>query len=81
MTLPHERTRAVIQVTNFLVRLSSPYGEDGLKGIPKAVREEARALLRHFPLPSDLLLAAQRNPQLFDAETVLSYEDEERKTK
>lgn len=57
MTLPNERTRAVIYVGEFLRRLSSPYVEGGIKRIPAAVRAEARALLRHYPFPTDLLYA------------------------
>lgn len=55
MTLPNERTRAVLNVREFLVRLSTPYVEKGLKKIPMAVRAEARALLRHYPTTCDLL--------------------------
>lgn len=55
MTMPNERTRAVIQVRDFLVRLSSPYTDRGLKKIPGSVRAEARALLRHYPHLVDML--------------------------
>lgn len=61
MTLPCERTRAVIRARDFLLRLASPYG-GGIKGIPKAVREEARAVLRHYPFWFDL-----RRRDAFDA--------------
>lgn len=64
MTMPCERTRAVIQVRNFLFRLSSPYLEDGFKRIPAAVRQEARALLRHYPSVVDLIDPAES----FDAD-------------
>lgn len=53
MTLPSERTRAVIRARDLLSRLCSPYC-GGLKGIPSAVREEARAVLRHYPMWFDL---------------------------
>jgi hypothetical protein len=53
MTLPDERTRAVINTREFLLRLCSPYG--GFKRIPGEVREEARRLLKHFPNTFDLL--------------------------
>ena len=55
MTMPDERTRAVIQAADFLRRLGSPYMSDGLKRIPAAVRAEARALLRHYPSAVDML--------------------------
>lgn len=48
MTLPYERTRAVLSAGDFLRRLSSPY-EGGIKGIRSEVRKEARRLLRHYP--------------------------------
>ena len=53
MTLPHERTRSVLNTHSFLVRLASPYG-GGIKGIRKEVRQEARRLLRHYPHWFDL---------------------------
>jgi hypothetical protein len=55
MTLPYERTRAVLSVREFLLRLASPYG-GGIKGIRREVREEARRLLKHYPLAADLVL-------------------------
>jgi hypothetical protein len=58
MTLPSERTRAVVYTRGFLFRLSSPYLPDGYKKIPKAAREEARRLLRHFPTVVDLAYPA-----------------------
>ena len=49
MTLPHESDRAVARTREFLVRLASPYVEDGIKGIRREVRAEALRLLRHYP--------------------------------
>ena len=49
MTLPEQSNRAVAATREFLVRLSSPYGEGGSKGIRREVRAEAVALLRHYP--------------------------------
>jgi hypothetical protein len=57
MTLPYERTRAVINVREFLFRLSTPYTENGIKRIPATVRDEARRLLRHYPSVVDLKYA------------------------
>lgn len=48
MTVPRERTSAVIRARDLLLRIASPYG-GGFKRIPKAVREEARRVLRHYP--------------------------------
>lgn len=49
MTLPEQSDRAVKQTREFLVRLSSPYVEDGIKGIRREIRAESLALLRHYP--------------------------------
>lgn len=68
MTLPYERSRAVIQTGDFLRRLISPYTENGLKKIPKAVREEALRLLRHYPHPYELHEAAKAAPDIFDVQ-------------
>jgi len=49
MTLPEQSDRAVAQAREFLVRLTSPYVEGGIKGIRREVRAEASRLLRHYP--------------------------------
>lgn len=49
MTLPYERTRAVMSARDFLRRLSNVYQPDGIKGVRSEIRREARAILRHFP--------------------------------
>lgn len=77
MTLPNERTRAVINVYDFLVRLISPYNKNGIKKIPKAVREEALWLAKHYPRPYDLYAAAKGCPEVFDPETILRYQEEQ----
>jgi hypothetical protein len=79
MTLPYERTRAVIHAVDFLTRLVSPYNENGIKKIPKEVRQEALRVLRHFPRPYDLYAAAKAAPDVFDEQEILRY-DEEQKT-
>lgn len=76
MTLPNERTRAVINVYDFLVRLISPYNKDGIKKIPKAVRDEALRLARHYPRPYDLYAAAKACPEVFDEQELLRYDEE-----
>lgn len=79
MTLPYERTRSLINVYDFLVRLISPYNKDGIKRIPKAVRQEALALLRHYPRPYDLYAAAKCAPDVFDEQELLRYDEEQHK--
>jgi hypothetical protein len=53
MTLPEQSDRAVAATREFLVRLTSPYVEGGIKGIRREVRAEASRLLRHYPLSWD----------------------------
>jgi hypothetical protein len=49
MTLPEQSDRAVAQTREFLVRLASPYVENGIKGVRREIRAEALTLLRHYP--------------------------------
>lgn len=51
MTIPSERTRAVILTESFLITLTNP---KLTPKIPKDIREQARALLRHYPSRFDL---------------------------
>jgi hypothetical protein len=46
MTLPIERTNAVLNVERFLMDLRDP---KKYPRVPRAVREEASRLLRHYP--------------------------------
>ncbi|AOE86738.1 hypothetical protein E8F11_17630 [Pseudomonas sp. BN417] len=57
MTMPHERTRAVVQTYDFLVELSRD------ATLPERVRRAARFLLRHFPTKHDVLLAGKIEEQ------------------
>lgn len=54
MTLPNQRTQATINAREFLHRLMLPPCCGGYAKIPKAVRTEARWLLKHFPQPYEL---------------------------
>jgi hypothetical protein len=61
MTLPDERYRAVKYAGDFLSRLAGgQYART-----PKAVRDEARSILRHYPSGYDMLRAAQAAPEVF----------------
>lgn len=62
MTMPIERTRAVLQTREFLRQLMTDVGSAGL---PVSLREEARRLLRHYPNSSDMFLAHAALPQWF----------------
>jgi len=72
MTLPHERTRAVLEAKKFLLRLSSSRVENGIKLIPKTVRDEARAILRHYPFWFDL-----NRKDAFDEKTAIEIAEHE----
>ena len=62
MTLPDERYRAVMQTAKFLQALS--YSSE-IKRVPLAVRQQARALLRHYPSEYDMSKTAQTSPDIF----------------
>jgi len=59
LTLPDERYRAVVQTERFLLRLLTT------PRIPKDVKDEARACLRHYPSNSDMMAASQSAPNVF----------------
>ncbi len=61
MTLPDERYRAVKWAEGFLSRLAG--GQ--IARVPKAVRGEARAILRHYPGSWDMHRAAEAAPEVF----------------
>lgn len=64
MTTPDERTRAVLHTAEFLGELMST---SATQGVPDAVREEARRLLRHYPLSGDMDLTHAALPQWWGA--------------
>ena len=61
MTLPDERYRSVKYAQEFLSRLAG--GE--YPRVPKAVRDEARSILRHYPSSWDMNRAAEWAPEVF----------------
>ena len=61
MTLPDERYRAVKWAESFLLRLAG--GQ--IARVPKAVREEARSILRHYPNSWDMERASNAAPDVF----------------
>lgn len=62
MTMPDERTRAILQTKDFLVELLSA---EQTPGVPATVRREARRLLRHYPGLMELDLAHRALPAFF----------------
>jgi hypothetical protein len=59
MTLPDERYRAVIQTKKFLEELLTT------PRIPKAVKDNAKWCLRHYPTEWDMQIIAQEVPAVF----------------
>lgn len=53
MTMPCERSRAVLQTRKFLIEISHD------KTLPNRVRSDAKHLLRHFPTVDDMILAGR----------------------
>ena len=62
MTLPDERYRAVRMTRLFLQDLLIP---GKIARVPKAVRQQARGLLRHYPSDYDMWKACQGAPDTF----------------
>ena len=58
MTMPSERTRAVIHAREFLQELSQDVS------LPEHIRRQARHLLRHYPSRREMLLAGQVEERL-----------------
>lgn len=52
MTLPDERYRAVMMTADFLLKLAGD--RNTYPRVPKKVRDQAAALLRHYPTYYDL---------------------------
>jgi hypothetical protein len=61
VTLPDERYRSVKYAAEFLSRLAG--GE--YPRVPKAVRDEARSILRHYPSQWDMQRTARMAPDVF----------------
>lgn len=57
MTVPIERTNAVVWTHDFLVKLLDP---KVTPRVPKSIRDEARRLLRHYPAEFEMDVIARR---------------------
>mgnify|MGYP003345590042 CR=1 FL=1 len=62
MTLPDERYRAVQRTKQFLIDLCS---SQRTPRVPTHIREQANALLRHYPSDYDMHLASMSAPDIF----------------
>jgi hypothetical protein len=67
MTTPDERVRAVLHTKDFLEDLCS---SEAMPGVPDAVRQQARRLLRHYPSRMDLARTSRFCPHIFDVEAL-----------
>lgn len=63
MTLPNERLRAVKFAEEFLRELASD--KTKYPRVPKSVRQEAYAILRHYPTRYEMSEVAKRAPDIF----------------
>jgi len=70
MTLPAERTAAVLRVGRFLMDLRNP---KKYPRVPRAVREEAQRLLRHYPSQYNMMYIDESFEQLKE----LNYESQD----
>ena len=68
MTLPIERTNAVLNVERFLMDLCIP---KKTPRVPSEVRRQARSLLKHYPRKFDMMDPAES----FEPIEEWSYED------
>ncbi len=62
MTIPYDRTRAVIQTYELLKRLQDP---KETPRIPRWLRGHAKALLRHYPTYADIEQVHKALPDVF----------------
>lgn len=62
MTIPYERTRALIQTSDLLKRLQD---SEETPRVPRWLREHAKTLLRHYPDCASIELAHKALPHLF----------------
>ena len=62
MTIPYERTRALIETKSFLLKLVDA---ERLPYVPEEVRQHAEYLLRHYPSYADIELAHRALPDLY----------------
>ena len=67
MTMPSERTQAVLRTERFLLDLRNP---KKYPRIPKAVREEASRLLKHYPSQLDMMYIEES----FEPLKIIDYE-------
>lgn len=65
MTIPSERTRAVVYTEQFLCDLLDP---KKTPRVPKEIRQRARALLRHYPNRFEMEMTVREGSSYFGDE-------------
>jgi hypothetical protein len=68
MTLPDERFRAVKRAEQFLKDLCDP---SKTPRVPRSIRGQASSILRHYPGPWDMDVAAHLAPTVFESHNKL----------
>ncbi|GGJ86913.1 BPSL0761 family protein [Pseudomonas matsuisoli] len=67
MTMPHERSRAVVQTRDFLVELSKD------RSLPEKIRQDAKFLLRHFPDKREIRMAGLIEKQVANVPSIFAF--------
>ncbi len=67
MTIPLERTNAVIYTETFLYDLVNPRKTPG---IPRAIRDRARMLLKHYPSTYHMDIVASKEDSEYNIDRV-----------
>ena len=62
MTMPNERTRAVLRTRDFLWQLAHATSQEGLR---PELRERAKVLLRHYPAKVHMDIVHNACPEWF----------------
>ncbi|TPG24964.1 BPSL0761 family protein [Variovorax guangxiensis] len=62
MTMPDERSRAVVRTRKFLLSLTDA---KETPRVPKRLREQALSILKHYPTRADMEIAAAACPLWF----------------
>jgi hypothetical protein len=65
MTMPHERTRAVVHTRQFLVELTLD------ETLPAHVRDGAHHMLRHYPFDHEVFLVGKAEERFANASSGL----------
>ena len=62
MTIPFERTRAMIETKRFLLELTDP---KVMPRVPRAIRGKATSLLKHYPTYAEIEQAHKALPDTY----------------